>query len=283
MTLRKIPEIKAFDRPDWFESSIAPDALSKWNAGLHAADGSGNATISIYDVIGADPWSGGGVTAKRIDAALRSIGDRPVTVDINSPGGDLFEGMAIYNQLRAHGHKVTVRVMGIAASAASIIAMAGDEILIARAGFMMIHNAWVSAMGNRADLREVADWLEPFDATMADVYVARTGQDVKAITRAMDAETWMGGAQAIDLGYADDYLPADQVKDDPAARAGAEQTFALRKVDSLLARQGIPRNERRSLIAGVKAGTQDAAGNATQDAGDLTAADIQRLIATLKS
>ncbi|HCF5801664.1 TPA: Clp protease ClpP, partial [Pseudomonas aeruginosa] len=106
-----------------------------------------------------------------IDAgALRAIGgDVDVTVNINSPGGDVFEGLAIYNLLREHKGKVSVNIIGLAASAASFIAMAGDEIRIGRAAFLMIHNAWLIAMGNRNDLREIADWLEPFDMTLADI------------------------------------------------------------------------------------------------------------------
>ncbi|MBN0106041.1 Clp protease ClpP, partial [Pseudomonas aeruginosa] len=93
-----------------------------------------------YEPIGYDWWTGEGVTAKRIAGALRAIGgDVDVTVNINSPGGDVFEGLAIYNLLREHKGKVTVRVLGLAASAASFIAMAADEVKIARAGFLMIH------------------------------------------------------------------------------------------------------------------------------------------------
>jgi ATP-dependent Clp protease protease subunit len=280
MTIRKIPEIKALQRPDGLESLPNSDALARWDAGVRAADESAAETsISIYDAIGEDPWSGGGTTAKRIAGALRSIGARDVIVNINSPGGDLFEGIAIYNLLRAHEKKITVRVMGLAASAASIIAMAGDEIQIARAGFMMIHNCWVMAVGNRHDMREIADWLEPFDAAMADVYVARSGRAAKDIAKLMDEETWIGGKDAVDKGFADDFLPADQVKEDAAARAEVKDILAVRRVDALLAKQGIPRSERRSLIAGVKSGTPGAAGNATHDAGGLSdfAASLRKL------
>lgn len=283
MTLRKLPEIRAFDRPEGLEIQPHPDVHSKWNMGVRAATDSADNSISIYDVIGEDPWSGGGITAKRIDGALRMIGKKDVVVNINSPGGDLFEGLAIYNLLRAHEAKVTVRVMAMAASAASVIAMAGDEIQIARAGFFMIHNAWVLAMGNQHDLREVADWLQPFDQTMADLYAARTGLSAKEVTKLMDSETWIGGAKAVELGFSDDFVPADQISEDPAAKAAAKDMQAVRRVDSLLARQGIPRSERRSLIGSLKTGTQDAAGGAMPNAGALQAADIQRVIATLVS
>ncbi len=282
MSLRKLPEIKAFQRPEGMEPLPSSDALSRWDAGIRAAADDGDATISILDVIGEDPWSGGGTTAKRISAALRSIGNRDVFVNINSPGGDLFEGIAIYNLLRAHEKRVTVRVMGIAASAATIIAMAGDEVQIARAGFLMIHNCWVLAIGNRHDMREIADWLEPFDSAMNDVYAARTGLSAKKIGELMDEEAWIVGKDAIAKGFADSYLPADQVTEDTKARAEAKDILAVRRVDAILARQGIPRNERRSLIAGVKTGKPGAADPAMQDAGlSEVAASLKRLTATI--
>src|SRR5690606_23214700 len=121
--------------------------LAKWAERPQAAEGDDPNTISIYDVIGEDWWTGGGFTAKRAAAALRSIGKNPVTVNVNSPGGDMFEGIAIYNLLREHPAEVTVNVMGLAASAASIIAMAGDKINVALGSFVMIHNAWGIVIG----------------------------------------------------------------------------------------------------------------------------------------
>ncbi|CAN5480067.1 Clp protease ClpP [soil metagenome] len=284
MTIRSLPEIQSFQRPAGLESLPSADAVTRWNATLRAAE-EGEATISIYDEIGTDPWSGEGTTVKRISAALRSIGARDVVVNINSPGGDLFEGIAIYNVLRAHAFKVTVRVMGMAASAASIIAMAGDRIEVARAGFLMIHNCWVLAIGNRHDMRDIADWLEPFDASMADVYAARSGMAVKDVAKLMDNETWIRGEDAVAKGFADGLLPADQVKEDSKARAKADDVYApqkaVRKVDALLAHQGLTRSERRNLIAALKTGTPGAADPAMPDAGAVTAADFQRLIATL--
>jgi ATP-dependent Clp protease protease subunit len=154
-----------------------PEAFDRWNAGVRAAGDIGANVITMYDVIGEDFWSGGGVTVKRVDAALRQIGNQDVEVHLNSPGGDMFEGIAIYNRLQEHPAKVTVKVMGLAASAASIIAMAGDDILIGPASFLMIHNCWVVAVGNRHDMADTAKWLEPFDLAMAGVYAERSGQD----------------------------------------------------------------------------------------------------------
>lgn len=273
MTIRNLPDIKAGRLPDTFAFETDAGALERWNGAIRAEQVPEN-TISILDVIGEDPWSDGGVTSKRIAAALRQIGDQEVFVDINSPGGDFFEGVTIYNMLRAHKQKVTVRVLGLAASAASVIAMAGDRIEIGKAGFLMIHNAWVVAIGNRHDMRAAADTLEPFDDAMATVYAERAGADKKQAARWMDDETWFNGEQAVDAGLADDFLTVDTVTDSAAAQA-AGPINATRRIDTMLARAGLPRSERRSLLGEVKGGTHDAAADATQDAGDWMAAARQ--------
>jgi ATP-dependent Clp protease protease subunit len=247
-------------------SHISPRALDRWDAGIRAADGKeSERTISIFDVIGQDFWTGEGVTAKRVSAALRAMGAGPVTVNINSPGGDLFEGLAIYNLLREHEGEVTVKVLGLAASAASIIAMAGDEVQIARAGFLMIHNAWVLAIGNRHDLREVADTLEPFDRAIADIYAARTGEEQKAMAKLMDAETWIGGSDAVDRGFADALLPSDEI-----GKGEGKKAAAVRRMEAAL-REVMPKSEAMRLISEFKSGLSAGGGEGDptgRDAGD---------------
>lgn len=255
-------------------------ALDRFDPRVKAA-ASDEPTISIYEIIGEDPWTGGGVTVKRIDAALRSIGNKDVTVNINSPGGDVFEGIAIYNRLREHQAKVNVKVLGLAASAASIIAMAGDNIEIGASSFIMIHNAWVLAIGNRHDMREVADFLEPFDRALADVYVARSNQELEAVQKAMDAETWFSGSQAVELGYADALLPADAIATDEEVPAEEDDVKALRRAEIALCHE-MPRSAARDLLNKIK-GKPDAAPDAKPDAGDHElASTFAGLLATLK-
>jgi len=280
MSLRNLPEIKAERLPSVCAFEPDPDAIERWNAGIMAKQTPEN-TVSILDVIGEDFWTGGGVTSKRVAAALRAIGDQDVFVDLNSPGGDFFEGVAIYNALRSHPHKVTVRILGLAASAASVIAMAGDEIQIGKAGFLMVHNAWVVAIGNRHDLAEAAKTMEPFDDAMATVYAERAGVKKTKAAEWMDNETWFNGEQAVKEGLADGFLPADQVSEDKTKAESAKAVNATRRVDALLAKSGIPRSERRTLLSEVKSGTHDAAAPVTHDADDLRAA-IQQLRSTLK-
>jgi ATP-dependent protease ClpP protease subunit len=256
-----MPEAKTFARPQNFQWDAPSDVLAKWAERPLAAEADDANTISIYDVIGEDFWTGGGFTAKRMSAALRSIGKNDVTIKINSPGGDMFEGIAIYNLLREHPAKVTVDVMGWAASAASIIAMAGDDIRMGLGTFMMVHNAWGVVIGNRHDMREASDLFEGFDAAIADIYEARTGMERKAITKLMDAESFMGATQAVENGF------ADTVDNGLKAKAAEGSPFSARgRMDTILARAGVPRSERRKMFREV-AGTQDAAGSATPSAG----------------
>lgn len=278
MSLAKLPELCA-PHGRQVKFHLPPQAMEKWQPSLQAATETDN-SISMLDVIGQDWWTGEGVTAKRVAAALRSIGaDNPVTVNINSPGGDMFEGTAIYNLLRMHRGHVTVRVLGMAASAASIIAMAADEIQIGRPSFFMIHNCWVTAAGNRHEFREMSEWMEPFDTAMADVYAARTGLSNADIAKMMDRETWIGGSSAVEQGFADSLLEDDSVKEGE----GKAQATAVRRLEATLRSSGMPRSEAQKLISDFKSSLSDSAGNSSlsDSAADL-AASLQSLKTTLK-
>jgi ATP-dependent Clp protease, protease subunit len=290
MTIRKLPAAPSAARRLAVQSEISPRALERWNPEIRAAAGStDNNVISIMDVIGSD-FFGSGITANRVAGALRAIGNKPVVVEINSPGGDYFEGLAIYNTLREHPKDVTVKILGVAASAASVIAMAGDTIMVPRAGFLMIHNVWVMAIGDKNLLAETADRLAPFDAVAADIYAARSGMDIKDIVKMLDAETWIGGAEAVEKGLADSLLPSDQVEtakneisDGPIA--------AARRIEAALAKgERLPRSERRRLIkeitgtpsAAVEPGTPSAAEPAANDGDGVAILRLQLELAKLK-
>ncbi|SNZ21713.1 head maturation protease, ClpP-related [Cohaesibacter gelatinilyticus] len=284
MSLRTLPEAKTFQRPQNFQWDAPSDVLAKW-AGTPLAKASGdNSTISMFDVIGDDPWSGGGVTAKRISAALRSIGEKDVTVQINSPGGDMFEGIAIYNMLRKHPAKVTVEVLGWAASAASIIAMAGDEIKMGLGSFMMVHNAWGVVIGNRHDLQDASELFEGFDNAIVDIYEARTSAKRDEIVKLMDAETFMGPSAALENGFAD-AIDDELSIDEGEAKNMDRSLMARRQTEAALARAGYSRNDRSELLneMGIdKATPRDASRKpAERDAG--MNASIRKLIETMKS
>lgn len=260
MSKRNLLPVANFNAKE--KGGVSPLAFDRWNPAIKASDENDN-TIGIYDPIGYDYWDDSGVTAKRISAALRSLDGADVVVNINSPGGDVFEGLAIYNLLREYKGHVTVRVLGVAASAASFIAMAADEIQIARAGFFMIHNAWTGVWGDRNDLRETAEFLEQIDDTIADIYHVRSGLSMDELKADMDKERWINGRDAIDSGFADAFLPSDVVVED--TKNFTKEKVAAHKADILLAKAGMSRSSRRELIQDLK-GTPGATNQATPSA-----------------
>lgn len=275
MTLRNLPEIHALQRPKGYSWDAPSDAMARW-VDLPQAAAEDATTLQIYDMIGEDPWTGAGMTAKRVSGILRGIGAKDITVKINSPGGDVFEGFAIYNELRQHKAKVRVEVMGIAASAAAYIAMAGDEIVMGLGSLMMVHNSWGMVVGNRNDLAGAIDVLEKIDGSQIDIFAARTGLKRDEIEKMMDAETFMTAQDAVAMGFADSVMDADLTG---AKAHAAPQINAKHKLDALLAQSGVPRSERRRMLNEVAGGQ---APTVTHDAG-LDAAALSQLLKTLRS
>ena len=144
------------------------------------------------------------VGAKEFVADLSKVTSNDITVRINSGGGSVFAGFAMYNSLKQHKANITVRVDGLAGSAASIIAMAGDKIIMPKGSMMFIHNSWTYAAGNANELSDYADMLKKIDASMLEVYKAKTGLDEKAIKDLMDKDSWLTASEAKELGFATD-------------------------------------------------------------------------------
>lgn len=279
MSLRSLPDIRADQRLSAAEFDVRPDAFERWQPEVHAASES-DTSISIYDSIG-ENWDGTGITAKRISGILRNIGDKDITVNLNSPGGDFFEGVAIYNLLREHKAKITVRVMGLAASAASVIAMAGDDILMGDGAFLMIHNAWTVAIGNRHDMVDAAALLEPFDAAMAKLYASRSGMSEAAVATLLDEETWLDADQALKDGFATGRIDKADVARDEPAKAGSKKALAL--VEASMKRAGHSRSSRRDTLKSLFTGTPSAAEEvATPSAGADIAEALRATLSTLR-
>jgi ATP-dependent Clp endopeptidase proteolytic subunit ClpP len=160
----------------------------------------GKAELYIYDVI--DNW---GMGAQQVAKDLKALGPiKSIDVRLNSPGGNVFDGLAIYNILKQHPAKVTTHVDGMALSIASLVAMAGDEIRIADNAFMMIHDPMGSTYsGDAEDHRETAELLDKLKGSLVDTYAARTDIDAKTITEMMAEETWLDAAEAVEWGFAD--------------------------------------------------------------------------------
>lgn len=160
------------------------------------------AEIWLYSEIGDGYY--GGVSAQQFQADLKAAGAvDEIVMYINSPGGDVFQGLAIYNQLARHQARKMVKVDGLAASIASIIAMSGDEIEMAANSMMMIHDPWAMTAGSAADLRKTADSLDKVRDSLLDTYVKRTDIDSDKVAAMMAEETWMNAAEAVELGFAD--------------------------------------------------------------------------------
>lgn len=158
--------------------------------------------VYIYDVIG-DGW-GDGTTAKSFATDLKTLGELDtLNVYINSPGGIVSDGVAIYNQLVRSRARKMVYIDGIAASIASVVAMAGDEIIIAKNAMMMIHDPWAFMMGTAEELRHEANVLDAIRDTLIETYAERANADPKDVAKWMKAETWFNGQECVDAGLAD--------------------------------------------------------------------------------
>ena len=198
MSKREKPEItleeefvesNTLSQEDWYKMSV-----NKSN---------GSAEIHIYEQIGNSFWDKG-LGAKKFAQDLKDLGDvNEITVRINSPGGSVYEGNTIYNLLASHKATINVVIDGIAASIASIIAMAGDTITIAENGYFMIHNPMTGVFGPASDLRKMADVLDKLKKGLCNVYMSKTGMSEKQLSDLMDAETWMTADEAVGMGFAD--------------------------------------------------------------------------------
>ena len=164
-------------------------------------DSSGKrAVVRIDDEIG-----GWGVSASDFYKDLKDIAgdDKEVDVHINSPGGHVFDGIAIYNMLKSHRGKVRTYIDGIAASMASVIALAGDTVIMPENAMMMIHKPFGGVLGTADAMRDQAEVLDKITANMVAIYAGKSGQSEDDVLAAMDKTTWMTGAEAYALGYAD--------------------------------------------------------------------------------
>ena len=163
-------------------------------------------SLKLYDTIGDDGW-GGGITTAEIEEQLSDSTDKPLNIYINSYGGEVFEGFAIYNMLKRYKGFKTVVVDGIAASIASVIAMCGDKVVMNEASMMMIHNASGVCIGNAEEMQKVVNALEQMNEVIRDVYKARTNLSDEKLAELMNNETFMSAKECVELGFADEIIP----------------------------------------------------------------------------
>lgn len=170
-----------------------------------SAKSSSEIEILLYDMIGQDFWSGEGVTAKSFAEDLKAAGDgiRTIRLRVNSPGGNVFDGLAIYNTLLSHGAKVTAQVDGLSASIASVVTMAASEISMGDNAMMMIHNPSTAIAGDANEMRRMAETMDKVKTSMITAYRRHTTKSADEVAALMDVETWMTAEEAVDNGFAE--------------------------------------------------------------------------------
>jgi len=255
---------KSLEKPDWYK--------------IEAKDDDNNAEIIIYDVVG---WPY--IDAFDLIRNLGTIKAKNISVRINSPGGDVFDGVAIFNALKEHPAHVTTKIEGLAASIASIIALAGDEVQAHKNAMYMIHDPWVLAAGNQYDLREIADILGKIGGNMLDIYYDKSNIGKRELKQMMKDETWFTAAEAKDRGLIDTILDTgaakakfdlsiyanvpDELED--SDREGA--TLSKQEIERALRDAGASRSFAKSIAA------RCSNGNSQRDVGGVKA-DIDKIL-----
>lgn len=284
MSLRNLPEIRAFQQSDILHFEPPAETAAEFRPDIQAVASKEQAVISIYGQIGLSFFTEIDNTERRVGNELRAIGPRDVTVNVNSPGGNFFNGLAIYNLLRAHPAKVTVNVIGMAGSAASVIAMAGDEINMADGAVIMVHRASALISGNHHDARDAAETLADADDAMAELYASRAGVEKSVALSWMDRSrgkgTMFSVANAIEKGLADKKMAAGAVKQVKADVS--EKTVPVeRAIERALMASGSSANDAKAMVSQLKSGKRDAVLNVTRDADRLRDA-VMRARSTLQ-
>ena len=237
---------KPLDKPEWFKVIAAKSADEE-------------SEILIFDYVGY-PYN----DPREFIQALSEMGN--VTIRINSPGGDVFDGMVLVNAIASHKGIVTTRVEGLAASMASVIAVSGKKVQAYDNTMLMIHNAWTFAMGNQYEMRDTADLLEKIDGNILDAYQNKSKKGKKAIAEMMKATSWMTAKEAKDNGFIDEIVTGKSVKaefnlsifanlpdefkaeDDPTDKKLTERELeqAIRDV------YGLSHNKAKAVLAGCR-------------------------------
>lgn len=188
--------------------------------------------VSLHDEIGL--W---GVSAAAFINDIRAHKEaKSINLSIHSPGGSLLDGLAMYNALRSHSAKVHAHVEGLAASAASIVLMAGDVITMPEDAFIMIHNPWTFAAGDSDEMRDIADTMDKMKTSIVNIYKNRTGKTTEDIESMMDEETWLNSSEALEHGFADTITDAVNVA---AKIGGFNKYFKSMPIESSTVLDGI--------------------------------------------
>lgn len=243
------------------------------------------AEIWIYEFIGKDFWSGEGLTAKDFQKELAQVKAPQIDLHVNSPGGDVFDGVTIHNLLKQHPANVTTYIDGLAASIASVIALAGDTVYMAENALFMLHQPWGFTMGNIEDHEKTVEVLKQIEGSIAKTYTAKTGKENSEILEMMRKETWLNADEAAEMGFVDEIT--DQMDLAACARfapimakmkfrntpESIRQTPTRKEAEKALRNAGFSRNQARDILA---KGISDGLRNAAVDEDPEEAPEIQR-------
>ena len=194
----------------------------KWRNQAEAGTAPEERTLFLNGTIAEESWFDDDVTPQLFKDELNS-GTGDITVWINSPGGDCVAAAQIYNMLTNYKGKVTVKIDGIAASAASVIAMAGDTVLVSPVSMLMIHNPATIAWGDHAEMQKAIDMLSEVKESIINAYVLKTGLSRPKLSHLMDAETWMDANKAVELGFADEIMARAKAEPEKEPEEGAKR------------------------------------------------------------
>jgi len=249
----------------------------KWYNIVNKTD---KAEIYIYEDIGEDFWTGGGITAKNFQKELSDIKAPQIDLHINSYGGVVFDGITIYNLLKNHPANITTYIDGIAASIASVIALAGNRVLMADNALFMIHKASGVVFGNSDDMRDFAEKLDKINGSIATTYISKTKKDEAEINDMMAAETWMTAQEALEAGFIDEisgeadmtacakFIPVMKkagFKNIPENILNKKEIPKARELEHILRDGGCPEQMAKSILAvGYKGDQRDVAPPADQ-------------------
>ena len=232
-----------------------------WKKVKNQETGAEERILELSGTIAEDSWFDDDVTPQLFKDELNA-GSGDITVWINSPGGDCVAAAQIYNMLSNYKGKVTVKIDGIAASAASVIAMAGDTVLVSPVSMLMIHNPATIAWGDHAEMQKAMDMLSEVKESIINAYVLKTGLSRPKLSHLMDAETWMDANKAVELGFADDIMARAKAEPDGREDAGdgeeekqppspSSMLFSRRAADNALLNKVIAKYGEKKLKAGI--------------------------------
>jgi ATP-dependent Clp protease protease subunit len=213
------------------------------------------ATVYLYDEIS---WFG--VDAGQFVKDLNDIKAKTIHLRFNSPGGSVFDGTAIFNAIKQHKSKTVSHIDGLAASIASVIALASDEVRMAENAFLMIHDPWSIVIGNADTMREEAELLDKVGKTIAKTYMDKSGKDEKEIKAMMNAETWLTAEEAKEAGFVDIIEENDEkakatlfdlsvFANVPAQLKGDKRTPTARELESILKSSGFSNKQAKEILA----------------------------------